>query len=119
MSDTRRYRPGDRSVTAGTKARRSALSTGLPEGYRLWRHSGAGSTLERLRAIVARDCALLSFRHERAHVGNVLNEAADSLAKLGLRCSKGDVERAQLGSLARRYAEQNLAAYRPAPRAPG
>jgi hypothetical protein len=78
-------------VTAGTKARRSALSTGLPEGYRLWRHSGAGSTLERLRAIVARDCALLSFRHERA----------------------------QLGSLARRYAEQNLAAYRPAPRAPG
>jgi ribonuclease HI len=86
--------------------------TGLPAGYRLWRHSGAGSTLVRLREIVARDAASLTFCHERAHVGNILNEAADSLAKLGLRCSKGVVERDQLGFLARHYAEQNLAAYR-------
>lgn len=86
--------------------------TGLPDGYRLWRHGGATATLVKLRALVAHHAPTLTFRHEKAHAGHILNEAADSLARLGLRCSKGTIDSAHLAPLAQRYAEQNLTAYR-------
>jgi hypothetical protein len=47
-------------------------------------------------------------------VGHVLNETADSLAKLGLRCAKGYFASEIFSDLARQYAEQDLAAYRAA-----
>jgi ribonuclease HI len=89
-------------------------STYMPTGYRLWRHSGRTPTLERLRRRVTDNAVHLTFRYEQGHVGNLLNEAADSLAKLGLRCSKGYFTPDLLPDLARRYAEQNLEAYRTA-----
>jgi ribonuclease HI len=86
--------------------------TGLPAGCRTWRYGGRTATLDKLRRLVAANTPALTFSHVRAHSGNILNEAADSLAKLGLRCSKGAVTREQLGSSAQHYAEQNLTAYR-------
>ena len=83
----------------------------MPDGYLLWRQSGAVPTLERLRQTVALRATTLTFRHEQGHAGNTLNEAADTLAKLALRCSNGLIPQDLPAGLARRYAEQNLAAY--------
>lgn len=83
----------------------------MPDGYLLWRQSGAVPTLERLRQTVALRATTLTFRHEHGHAGNTLNEAADTLAKLALRCSNGLIPRDLPAGLARRYAEQDLAAY--------
>jgi ribonuclease HI len=93
-------------------------STRMPSDYRSWRASGNTPTLELLRRLVVRNATTLTFSFEKGHVGHVLNEAADSLAKLGLRCSKGYFASELFPGLARRYAEQNLAAYRTA-RVPG
>jgi ribonuclease HI len=93
--------------------------TALPDGYRLWRKGGATPTLVKLRALVAHHASTLAFCHEKAHAGHILNEAADSLARLGLRCSKGAVGRPHLAPLAQHYAQQNLAAYRRTLTAPG
>ena len=83
----------------------------MPDGYLLWRQSGAVPTLERLRQTVALRSTTLTFRHEQGHVGNPLNEAADTLAKLALRCSNGLIPPDLPAGLARRYAERDLAAY--------
>ncbi|MDX2850936.1 hypothetical protein PV342_21210 [Streptomyces sp. PA03-3a] len=54
----------------------------------------------------------LTFVHEKAHVGNPLNEAADSLAKLGLRCVRGQVSTTELPRLVPLWASGALAEYR-------
>jgi hypothetical protein len=54
----------------------------------------------------------LTFVHEKAHVGNPLNEAADSLAKLGLRCLRGRVPMAEIPRLVPLWASGALAEYR-------
>ncbi|WP_330247288.1 hypothetical protein OHA33_34030 [Streptomyces sp. NBC_00562] len=53
----------------------------------------------------------LTFVHEKAHVGHPLNEAADSLAKLGLRCVRGTVPRTELPRLVPLWASGALADY--------
>ncbi|MGV9322138.1 RNase H family protein [Streptomyces sp. NPDC003660] len=77
----------------------------MPEGYRPWRFSGNKPTLYQLHDIITHT-PTLSFRHQRGHVGHPLNEAADSLAKLALRFSKGGLERAAVEELAPRWAER-------------
>ncbi|MGW0633129.1 hypothetical protein [Streptomyces sp. NPDC002758] len=68
-----------------------AGSTRMPKGYdtRL-RPQGQAPTLARLQMLIEYTPGL-AFVHEKAHVGNPLNEAADSLAKLGLRTVNGKV----------------------------
>lgn len=87
-------------------------STRMPSDYRSWRSSGNRPTLEVLRRLVTRNAATLTFSFEKGHAGHVLNEAADSLAKLGLRCAKGYFAPEKFPDLARQYAAQDLAAYR-------
>ncbi|MGA5598490.1 ribonuclease HI [Streptomyces cellulosae] len=75
----------------------------MPEGYRQWRYSGNTPTLYLLRNVVTHT-PTLSFRHQRGHVGHPLNEAADSLAKLALRYSRGMVEMEAVRRLAPQWA---------------
>ncbi|MGW3028493.1 RNase H family protein [Streptomyces sp. NPDC001221] len=82
----------------------------MPEGYRDWRLSGNESTLGKLHRLVSAT-PNLRFRHQPGHVGHPLNETADSLAKLGLRVSKGMVEKDVAKRLAPLWAEQAVAAY--------
>ncbi|MEW9530567.1 ribonuclease HI [Microbispora sp. NPDC049125] len=57
----------------------------MPDGYSLRvRNSGAPPTLVRLAEAVA-ELPGLKIHHVKGHVGHPLNEAADSLAKLGMR----------------------------------
>jgi ribonuclease HI len=86
-------------------------STRMPSDYRSWRTSDNTPTLELLRRLVVSNAATLTFSFEKGHVGHVLNEAADSLAKLGLRCSKGYFASETFPDLARKYADRDLTAY--------
>lgn len=81
--------------------------TELPEGYRTWRYSGNSSALEQLQALVA-NTAGLTFEHEKGHAGHTLNETADSLAKLGLRCSRGLVPKENVPEIAELWARRAL-----------
>jgi ribonuclease HI len=85
-------------------------ATDLPDGYDTWRPSGNASSLERLQALVQGRPGL-AFKHEKGHAGHALNEAADSLAKLGLRASCGKVAKAEVARLAEFYAAQRLRDY--------
>ncbi|MGW3150469.1 MULTISPECIES: ribonuclease H family protein [Streptomyces] len=54
----------------------------------------------------------LTFVHQKAHAGHPLNEAADSLAKLGLRCVSGGVPLTELPRLVPLWAPGGLADHR-------
>jgi ribonuclease HI len=86
--------------------------TGMPEGYdtRL-RSQGRTPTLARLQMLVEYT-PNLTFVHEKAHVGNPLNEAADSLAKLGLRAVGGKVPVDRIPRLVPLWATGALGDYR-------
>ncbi|MFI2301195.1 hypothetical protein ACH5AL_20450 [Actinacidiphila glaucinigra] len=86
--------------------------TAMPEGYDVHlRSRGRTPTLLRLQMLVEYT-PHLTFVHEKAHVGNPLNEAADSLAKLGLRCVRGQVSTTELPRLVPLWASGALAEYR-------
>lgn len=54
----------------------------------------------------------LTFVHEKAYVGNPLNEAADSLAKPGLRSLRGTVPTTEIPRLVPLWASRAPAEYR-------
>lgn len=87
-------------------------STDMPEGYgtRL-RSQGRRPSLLQLQMLVEYTPSL-TFVHEKAHAGHPLNEAADSLAKLGLRCVRGTVPKEELPRLVPVWAAGALAEYR-------
>lgn len=88
-----------------------AGGTRLPDGYRTsWRSTGNTPALVELQQI-AEYTPGLTFTHVKGHAGHPLNEAADSLAKLALRCSKGVVDRNRAAELAPDWARQNLKAW--------
>lgn len=62
------------------------------------RSQGRMPTLMKLQ-MLAEYTPDLTFVHEKAHVGNPLNEAADSLAKLGLRAIHGKVPASEIPRL--------------------
>lgn len=70
-----------------------------PEGYDTHpRSQGRKASPLKLQSL-AEYIPHLTFVHEKAHAGHPLNEAADSLAKLGLRCVRGTVSRTELARL--------------------
>jgi ribonuclease HI len=84
----------------------------MPEGYSTHlRSQGRIPTLVQLQ-MLAEYSPHLAFVHEKAHVGNPLNEAADSLAKLGLRCVRGQIAGSELPRLVPLWATGALAEYR-------
>ncbi|MFI9615371.1 hypothetical protein ACIHCM_27460 [Streptomyces sp. NPDC052023] len=84
----------------------------MPDGYetRLRSH-GRRASLVTLQ-MYAQYTPGLAFFHEKAHVGNPLNEAADSLAKLGLRSLHGMVPVTEIPQLVPLWASGALAEYR-------
>ncbi|MEU6654939.1 hypothetical protein ABZ904_37385 [Streptomyces sp. NPDC046900] len=86
--------------------------TDMPEGYDTHlRSQGRKPRLVKLQ-MLAEYTPNLTFVHEKAHAGHPLNEAADSLAKLGLRCLRGTVPRTELPRLVPLWATGALADYR-------
>lgn len=86
--------------------------TDMPEGYDTHlRSQGRRPSLVKLQ-LLAEYTQHLTFAHEKAHAGHPLNEAADSLAKLGLRCVRGAVPRTELPRLVPLWATGALADYR-------
>ncbi|MGW3458403.1 hypothetical protein ACWDE9_02025 [Streptomyces olivaceoviridis] len=84
----------------------------MPDGYETrLRSQGRRPSLVKLR-MYAEYTPDLTFVHEKAHVGNPLNEAADSLAKLGLRSLRGGVPVAEIPRLVPLWASGALAEYR-------
>ena len=87
--------------------------TRMPEGYiTTWRATGKQPTLAKLQQQVA-STKNLRWSHVKGHSGHPLNECADSLAKLALRCCRGQIDRDQAKALAPQWAERNLKAVRP------
>lgn len=89
----------------------------LPDGYSLQiRYQGKPPTLVALRELVL--CTgNLTFRHVKGHMGDPLNEAADALAKLGSRVSRG-VVKSEIGErLAKQWAQTGLEDWKSASRA--
>lgn len=83
----------------------------MPQGYTTaYRVSGAVPSLVALQRKCAR-LQVLSFRWVHGHSQDTLNEAADSLAKLGLRYSKGWGEKENAITLARQWAQRALVAH--------
>ncbi|MEV7861582.1 hypothetical protein AB0O86_22815 [Streptomyces hirsutus] len=84
----------------------------MPDGYgtRL-RSQGRRPSLVKLQ-MYAEYTPGLTFVHEKAHAGNPLNEAADSLAKLGLRSLHGRVPVTEIPRLVPLWASGALAEYR-------
>ncbi|MEU7365997.1 hypothetical protein AB0B92_10465 [Streptomyces hygroscopicus] len=86
--------------------------THMPKGYDTHlRSQGRTPTLTRLQMLVEYTPSL-TFVHEKAHVGNPLNEAADSLAKLGLRAVGGKVPVDEIPRLLPLWATGALGDYR-------
>ncbi|MER6148082.1 hypothetical protein ACWGPD_21115 [Streptomyces hirsutus] len=86
--------------------------TDIPEGYDTHlRSQGRKPSLVKLQ-MLAEYTPHLTFVHEKAHAGHPLNEAADSLAKLGLRCVRGTVPRTELPRLVPLWAAGALADHR-------
>lgn len=84
----------------------------MPEGYDLSaRSGGVRPGLERLQMLVEFTPGL-TFVHEKGHAGHPLNETADSLAKMGLRCVRGYVSAELVEPLMLRWAEGGLAEFR-------
>ncbi|MGA4943921.1 RNase H family protein [Streptomyces cinereoruber] len=87
-------------------------STRMPEGYETGlRSQGRTPSLLQLQMCVEYTPSL-TFVHEKAHVGNPLNEAADSLAKLGLRTVRGTVPPDEVPRLVPLWAAAALDEYR-------
>jgi ribonuclease HI len=83
----------------------------MPAGYDTeLRSEGRPPTLLKLQ-MIAEYTPGLTFVHEKAHVGHPLNEAADSLAKLGLRCLRGIVPASEVSRLVPLWATNALDAY--------
>ncbi|MFE7235070.1 hypothetical protein ACFVAF_31465 [Streptomyces sp. NPDC057596] len=84
----------------------------IPDGYETrLRSQGRRPSLVKLQ-MYAEYTPNLTFVHEKAHVGNPLNEAADSLAKLGLRSVHGTVPVTEIPRLVPLWASGALAEYR-------
>jgi ribonuclease HI len=83
----------------------------MPQGYDTHlRPGGERPSLLKLQ-MLAEYTPHLRFRHEKAHVGHPLNETADSLAKLGLRCIRGRVPESELPRLVPLWAAGALEEY--------
>ncbi|GAA0484837.1 hypothetical protein Ade02nite_08160 [Paractinoplanes deccanensis] len=67
-------------------------------------------TMEKLRTLIASRPANLTLQHVKGHAGDPLNEAADSLARLGARWIKDKLPQREVESRARGLAEAFLAA---------
>ncbi|MEO3978798.1 RNase H family protein, partial [Streptomyces sp. CAU 1734] len=83
--------------------------TWMPEGYDTAQRSDGRPPALILLQQIAEYTPNLIFTHVKAHAGHPLNECADSLAKLGLRVSKGMLDAASARELAPTWAAANLA----------
>ncbi|MFF0445856.1 hypothetical protein ACFYT4_05465 [Streptomyces sp. NPDC004609] len=84
----------------------------MPDGYDTHlRSRGAQPSLVKLQ-MLAEYTPHLTFLHEKAHAGHPLNEAADSLSKLALRCLRGSVPHTELPRLIPLWAKGALRDYR-------
>lgn len=79
-----------------------AGSTTMPTGYRGGRRA---ATLERLRDLIAAHPNRLTLRHVHGHTGNTLNEAADTLAQLGMRWARDNLDHLTVAARAASIAE--------------
>jgi ribonuclease HI len=85
-----------------------------PSGYQLRdaRASGNMSSLEKLSEVMAMDGARYDIRKVTGHRGDILNEAADSLAKLALRTgTRNGVSKPEAVQAAATIAGHRLADY--------
>lgn len=85
-----------------------------PAGYllRAQRPSGKTSSLEQLAQVMAGDGARYTIEKVAGHTGNILNEAADSLAKLALRTgTRSGVTAAEAKNAAAMIATMRLTDY--------
>ena len=98
---------------SGRSARRPSFQ--FPEGYQTQgqRASGRRSSLERLAEHLSQaGGSRFRFAKVHAHVGDILNEAADSLARLGLRAGgRTGVAPGQVTAVAERIAATRLEDY--------
>ncbi len=107
-----------RPVTVITDSRRAiailtawqAGSTTMPASYR--GSSKKTPTLELLRQAVAANPDHLTTQHVPGHSGDVLNEGADTLAQLGMRWRRDQLDRDTVARRAEGIAEGFLADYR-------
>lgn len=79
----------------------------FPRGYSLSRARGKRPTLVRLQARMRRS-PTTTVAHVRAHTGQGLNEAADSLSKLASRYLQGWHDQPEVARLAQQWAERTL-----------
>jgi ribonuclease HI len=85
-----------------------------PAGYQLrdQRASGKTSSLEQLAQVMRDNGARYTITKVAGHTGNVLNEAADSLAKLALRTgTRSGCTKAEAGTAAAMIASYRLSDY--------
>jgi ribonuclease HI len=83
-----------------------------PAGYQLRRLSGTRPSLERLAEQLRHDGDRYTLSKVRGHAGHHLNEAADSLARLALRCgTRNGVTRADAHKAASVIVAARLADY--------
>jgi ribonuclease HI len=83
-----------------------------PAGYQLQRLSGRRSSLEQLAEQLRHDGNRYTLSKVRGHAGHHLNEAADSLARLALRCgTRNGVTQADAHKAASAIAAVRLADY--------
>ena len=82
---------------------------GLPEGYHRYCSEGRSSSLQKRIELLGQRRGQYRFEWVQANAGHPLNEAADSLAKLGLRLDKRHDRIEQARIAARSWATQRLA----------
>lgn len=104
----------DSAYAADVLAGWQAGETAMPAGYTGSRRGTP--TLQRLRQVVAADPGNLTVRWVKGHAGDALNEAADTLAQLGMRWARDGLTADDVAVRARGVAEGFLAASRRADR---
>lgn len=114
-----RSRLADEPITVITDSRAAAQlltdwcggSTTMPPGYVGKTRRGI-PTLERLRAHVAEHAGNLTVETVKGHAGDVLNEAADTLALIGMRWARDNLTKVQARERGQAAAEGFLAQWR-------
>lgn len=85
-------------------------STKMPPGY--LGSQTRTSTLELLRQLVVAHANNLTMEHVKGHNGDILNEGADTLALIGLRWNRDNLENEDAHARAHRTAEGFLTQWR-------
>ena len=80
----------------------------MPFGYRTERRSGRLATLVRLARLVTNHPSLVTATWVRGHSGHPLNEAADTLAKIGRAWANRKITKLEAETAARRAARETI-----------